>query len=96
MIEKVLSPKSGHNHQILGATEMNSVGWTRDHNPSIICIILTFLCNIFFSLQVKGFDPSIPKSDYAHFSRPGSAYVMRSQPLKGSTSERRDLNAVSK
>ncbi|XP_072015915.1 cyclin-dependent kinase inhibitor 2A-like [Amphiura filiformis] len=44
--------------------------------------------------KVKGFDPSIPKSDYAHFSRPGSAYVMRSQPMAGGTSARnRDLNA---
>jgi hypothetical protein len=24
----------------------------------------------------------IPRSDLAHFSRPGSAYVMRSQPMQ--------------
>ncbi|KAJ8314618.1 hypothetical protein KUTeg_006768 [Tegillarca granosa] len=28
-------------------------------------------------------DPTLPKSEYAHFSRPGSAYVMRSQPMRG-------------
>ncbi|XP_078582320.1 uncharacterized protein LOC144865453 [Branchiostoma floridae x Branchiostoma japonicum] len=33
--------------------------------------------------KVKDTDPAIPPSDVLHFSRPGSAYVMRSQPLRG-------------
>ncbi|XP_019628302.1 PREDICTED: ankycorbin-like [Branchiostoma belcheri] len=33
--------------------------------------------------KVKDIDPTMPQSDLAHFSRPGSAYVMRSQPLRG-------------
>ncbi|CAH1250098.1 CDKN2A [Branchiostoma lanceolatum] len=33
--------------------------------------------------KVKDIDPNLPQSDVAHFSRPGSAYVMRSQPLRG-------------
>ncbi|XP_038049014.1 ankyrin repeat domain-containing protein 49-like [Patiria miniata] len=33
--------------------------------------------------KVKDYDPSIPQTDLAHFSRPGSAYAMRSQSLRG-------------
>ncbi|XP_071476745.1 cyclin-dependent kinase inhibitor 2A-like [Diadema antillarum] len=33
--------------------------------------------------KVKDYDPTIPRSDYAHFSRPGSAYVIKSQPMRG-------------
>ncbi|KAK3082997.1 hypothetical protein FSP39_011184 [Pinctada imbricata] len=36
--------------------------------------------------RVKTEDPSVPRSDFAHFSRPGSAYVIRSQPLQGDNS----------
>ncbi|XP_041452784.1 ankyrin repeat domain-containing protein 49-like [Lytechinus variegatus] len=32
--------------------------------------------------KVKDYDPTMPSSDYAHFSRPGSAYVMKSQPMR--------------
>ncbi|XP_071941775.1 uncharacterized protein [Antedon mediterranea] len=38
--------------------------------------------------KVKDTDPTISKSDYTHFSRPGSAYVMKGQ----SRSERGDMN----
>ncbi|XP_064629003.1 uncharacterized protein LOC135488355 isoform X2 [Lineus longissimus] len=38
-------------------------------------------------------DPTISKSDYAHFSRPGSAYAMRSQPMQG-LDTRRDMAAA--
>jgi len=34
-----------------------------------------------------GTDPTqMPQSDLAHFSRPGSAYIMRSQPFRGESS----------
>ncbi|XP_062586465.1 ankyrin repeat domain-containing protein 49-like isoform X1 [Saccostrea cucullata] len=33
--------------------------------------------------RVTHVDPTLPKSEIAHFSRPGSAYVIKSQPLHG-------------
>ncbi|CAH1800241.1 unnamed protein product, partial [Owenia fusiformis] len=33
--------------------------------------------------KVKTEDPGLSRSDYAHFSRPGSAYAMRPQPMRG-------------
>ncbi|XP_033628878.1 uncharacterized protein LOC117291343 [Asterias rubens] len=36
--------------------------------------------------KVKDYDPSIPQ-DLAHFSRPGSAYAMRSQSLRGESNQ---------
>ncbi|XP_071792177.1 uncharacterized protein [Asterias amurensis] len=36
--------------------------------------------------KVKDYDPSIPQ-DLAHFSRPGSAYAMRSQSLRGDSNQ---------
>ncbi|XP_077999995.1 uncharacterized protein LOC144452723 [Glandiceps talaboti] len=35
-------------------------------------------------------DPTVPKSDYSFYSRPGSAYVMQSQPLRGQVRGQRD------
>lgn len=36
--------------------------------------------------QVTHVDPTLPKSEMAHFSRPGSAYVIKAQPLHGNSS----------
>ncbi|XP_048772469.1 osteoclast-stimulating factor 1-like [Ostrea edulis] len=35
--------------------------------------------------RVTHVDPTLPKSEIAHFSRPGSAYVIKSQPLHGNS-----------
>lgn len=34
-----------------------------------------------YMFQVTSPDPTIPKSEYAHFSRPGSAYVIKPQSM---------------
>ncbi|XP_011442525.2 ankyrin repeat domain-containing protein 49-like [Crassostrea angulata] len=36
--------------------------------------------------RVTHVDPTLPKSEMAHFSRPGSAYVIKAQPLHGNSS----------
>ncbi|XP_033113850.1 ankyrin repeat domain-containing protein 50-like isoform X2 [Anneissia japonica] len=45
--------------------------------------------------KVKQSDPTIPTSDYTHFSRPGSAYVMKGQSLRGDSNWSEDRNRVS-
>lgn len=37
------------------------------------------------NFQVTHVDPTLPKSEIAHFSRPGSAYVIKAQPLHGNS-----------
>lgn len=47
--------------------------------------------------KVSQDDPSlavIPRSDLAHFSRPGSAYVMRSQPMNGQYTDKLKMEAA--
>ncbi|XP_063405232.1 serine/threonine-protein phosphatase 6 regulatory ankyrin repeat subunit B-like isoform X1 [Mytilus trossulus] len=47
--------------------------------------------------KVSQDDPSIaviPRSDFAHFSRPGSAYVMRSQPMNGPSTDKYKIEAA--
>ena len=57
----------------------------------VVFIAAAFQIDLFvvYLLQVKDYDPSIPQTDLAHFSRPGSAYAMRSQSLRGDINPRK-------